>query len=572
MRKARSTALALGLLGTAAATLAQQTPPIPSSGGGILNEVERRLPSQPLQTPEGAKIEIPDAPALNAASSTQRVTVRGYDVRGNTVFDIKTIANLLQPHTGELSLAQLYAAVDEVTQYYRRHGYLLARAYLPQQEIKDGQVTIAILEGRYGKVATEGESRVGEQRVTRTLEEAMCNRAASGCEGALISRAELERGLLLLNDLPGAQAAARLAPGDVTGTSALGVAVHPENLVSGLAQIDNGGNYYSGVVRGMGTLWLNSPAGIGDQLTLQGVAAGVHGDLYYGTVGYGVPLGYSGLRLAVRGSYLRYGLGDRYETLDVHGTVKGGDASLNYPFIRSLRGNLYGSIGYGERRFQDDTDAVGLTTERKISGRTEAGLSGDLQDGLLGAPAVNTFSLLYTWGELELDPMLGFVDRLTARTAGDYGKWMLGYSRLQALFGNSSLFVRAAAQGTSDNLDSYEKFALGGPDSVRAYPAGEMLADEAVLYSIEWRQRIPAGGLGTFEGVLFYDRARGDMNADPWIVGGNRVTLEGTGVGLNWASGGGLMLRSTIAWRGDRPMTAAPDHGYQYNLSMSMAF
>jgi hypothetical protein len=38
------------------------------------------------------------------------------------------------------------------------------------------------------------------------------------------------------------------------------------------------------------------------------------------------------------------------------------------------------------------------------------------------------------------------------------------------------------------------------------------------------------------------------------------------------ATSAGVTLRSTMAHRGDRPMTAAPDDNYQYNLVWNMAF
>lgn len=196
-----------------------------------------------------------------------------------------------------------------------------------------------------------------------------------------------------------------------------------------------------------------------------------------------------------------------------------------------------------------------------------------MRDTLFGMPALNTLSVLYTQGKLELkDPLTRLVDSITARSAGNYDKWMLSYARLQLLTQRSSLYLRLAVQGTGDNLDSYEKFALGGPNSVRAYRPGETLVDEAVLYSVEWRQQIPVAWGHGLEGILFYDRARGHRNAVPWTNAPNRVTLDGFGVGLNYGLTRQLMLRATLAFRGDRKMTAAPDDHYHFSLSLNKAF
>jgi hemolysin activation/secretion protein len=558
----------LALMLAANAAFAQTSVPAP---GGILNDLERSLPMQPLTTPDGVKVDIPDAPAMDSATNNGRVTVRSYRIVGNTAFSQDTLLALVANRTGELSLAELNTAAGELTAYYRSHGFPLARAYLPRQEIQHGLVTIAVLEGRYDRIDTQNSSRVSNDRAARTLQSSMC-KAGEECKGALIDRRPLERGLMLLNDTPGAQAAARLSPGSNVGTSTLTVEASADPLASGSLQLDNNGNYYSGVARGIGTLWINSPTGIGDQITAQAVASAVHGNLYYGALGYGLPLGYGGLRLGVRGSYLDYELGDRYESLEAHGTVKSVDASLFYPFVRNRAANLYGSVTYGDRRFYDELDAIGAESERRIRGRAELGLNGDFRDELFGTTAINTASVVFTTGDLNLDPVLSFVDALSTRASGSYEKWGASYSRLQSIAGRTSVYLRVAAQGTSKNLDSYEKFALGGLDSVRAYPAGETLVDEALLYSVEVRQSFGVAWARALEGSVFYDHARGDLNASPWAPTTNRATLSGVGLGLNCWLSDGMVLRSIVAFRGNRPATAAPDSSYQYTLSLNKAF
>ena len=552
---------------TAMSAFAQGLPP---TGGDTLRNIERSLPA-PITSPDGASIEIPETPALSSMSESVRVPVNGYRITGNTVFQESALLALIAHRTGTLTLEELGQVADEVATYYRDHGYLLTQAYLPEQEIEQGIVTIAVLEGRYDEIKIDSSARLSDRQVQGILKQPICN--ADDCSGALIKRQALERGLLLLNDTPGAHGAARLSPGQKIGTSRLDVGVEADPFVRGSVQLDNMGNYYSGNTRAIGTLQLNSPWGIGDQLTVQGVATTGHGDLQYGMLDYGLPIGYSGMRFNARGSYLRYELGGRYEPLEANGTVKSGDATLSYPFIRTLSGNLHGSLSYGVRSFNDEIDAVDADAERRLENRVEANLSGDLRDTLFSSRALNSLSVLYTRGELELkDPAAQFVDSLTTRAMGDYDKWMVNYSRLQLLNGRSGLYLRISAQGTEDNLDSYEKFALGGPYSVRAYPAGEILADKAVLFTVEWRQQLPFPWGRGLEGILFYDRARGTLNADPWTDSDNHVTLDGVGAGLNYRINERMLLSSTLAFRGDREMTAAPDEHYQFYLSLSTAF
>jgi hemolysin activation/secretion protein len=557
------------LAGLCSSALAQQA--APPSPGQILRDVERSLPSRPMSAPEGGNIEIPEAPAATAESVNHQLLVRGYHVAGNTVFDEKTLVGLISDRTGSLSLADLQATAEELTRYYRAHGYLVARAYLPQQQIKDGIVTLAVLEGRYDKTDTHSRARVSDERVRHTVGSATCP-SGNQCQGALINRDSLERGLLVLNDTPGVHAAARLSPGAETGTSSLDLDVSPQPLLSGSVLLDSNGDYYTGSLRGGANLWVNSPAGIGDQLSLQGVGSVIHGHLGYGALGYSVPLGYSGLRLGVRGWDMYYKLGNTYSVLGAHGIAYGADATLTYPFIRSQSANLYGTLSYGERRFHDYADTVGLSDRRRISGRVEAGLNGDFQDELFAAPGYSSYSVTYAEGRVGLDSTLSLVDALTAHTAGHYDKVTVALSRLQSIFSRSALYVRMLGQSASKNLDSYEKFALGGADAVRAYPAGDTLTDKAILYTVEWRQRLGQVLNGSVDGIVFYDHATGHLNATPWQLGSNSVTLHGPGGGFNWALSQQVMLRSYVAFRGHRQWTAAPDHGVQYGLVLLATF
>ena len=52
----------------------------------------------------------------------------------------------------KVTLVEVYDIAQRITQYYRDDGYVLASAYLPPQGIKDGIVTIQIVEGYVGEV------------------------------------------------------------------------------------------------------------------------------------------------------------------------------------------------------------------------------------------------------------------------------------------------------------------------------------------------------------------------------------------------------------------------------------
>jgi hemolysin activation/secretion protein len=140
----------------------------------------------------------------------------------------------------QLSLGDLRGMVSRITGHYRSAGYFLAQAYLPAQDIKDGVVTIAVIEGQYGKVAI----------------------------------APLESRLLLLSDIPGVNVTSTLVPSASVGASDLVVDVAPGRRVTGSIDSDNAGNRYTGEYRVGATVNLNNSAGRGDVATLRVLTSG----------------------------------------------------------------------------------------------------------------------------------------------------------------------------------------------------------------------------------------------------------------------------------------------------------
>ena len=64
-------------------------------------------------------------------------------------------------------LSQLHAAAARIGDFYQEKGYVLARAFLPAQEIQDGTVRIEVLEGRYGRIELHNTSRTLDRVLLR---------------------------------------------------------------------------------------------------------------------------------------------------------------------------------------------------------------------------------------------------------------------------------------------------------------------------------------------------------------------------------------------------------------------
>lgn len=123
----------------------------------------REIQSQPLSLPPKQTLELnlPAAPDTTAKVTGPTLQVNGFTITGNTVIaDDQLLALLVDLQNRVVSLGELQAGAARITALYRQQGYPLARAYLPAQEIDKGVVSISVLEGQYGQVRINNQSRV----------------------------------------------------------------------------------------------------------------------------------------------------------------------------------------------------------------------------------------------------------------------------------------------------------------------------------------------------------------------------------------------------------------------------
>jgi hemolysin activation/secretion protein len=90
-------------------------------------------------------------------ASVDSLLVKGFSFSGNTVVSQAELEALTQLYVGRsLTLPDLEEVAASVADLYKKKGYTLATTYVPQQQIRFGVVTIAILEGRVGEISVTG--------------------------------------------------------------------------------------------------------------------------------------------------------------------------------------------------------------------------------------------------------------------------------------------------------------------------------------------------------------------------------------------------------------------------------
>lgn len=521
--------LAAGAAASGTAT-AQTTP----DAGALQQQIDK---SRAAALPKAAPQPLTGAPAPLERLAGPSVSVSAFRFTGNTRLGEAQLRTLLQAYLNRpLQFSELQQAAAAVSAAYRDAGWI-ARAYLPKQEIDGGVVSIQIVEARFGGVQTAGEGRIAPGQARRIVESAQP-------VGSLLNADALDRAILLVDDLPGVGATGNLQAGERDTETALVLRLTPEPLLSGDVFIDNTGSRSTGAARIGANLSLNSPLLLGDQ----GVANLQHSEgSDYLRAAYSLPLGDAGWRAGINASALRYRLvAADFAALHARGSADSAGLEASYPLLRSRLSNLFLQINGDSKRY--DNQANGAVSSHYKLDSLSVGLSGNRFDDFGGGGATSA-NLALVRGKVDLDGSPNQrADAASTRSGGSFSKLRYGLARQQALSETFSLAASLAGQYASKNLDSSEKFYLGGLYGVRAYPASEAGGSNGQLLNLEVRARLPLGvGL-----TGFYDWGHVTVNRDNNFAGAalvNGYALKGYGAALGWTAPFKLNLKAVWARR-----------------------
>lgn len=557
-------AISIALFGISGVAHAAPGPTIPKGvpdAGQILQEIERDLEVKPL----------PEAPVIEAApleeDQGEKIIIKQFKFEGNKVLSAAELQEALASLTNhEITITQLKSCVDLISAFYRQKGYL-AVATLPEQDITDGVVTIKIVEASFGSLKVDGEYGKDFKRIRPSVIDRVVNGAME--KGAALNQDDLDRALAVTQKMAGFNLSANYQAGEKEGTTDVLVTVKDKPLLSGSLSADNTGGRSTGRHKQTATLGLASPLGYGDSLNL--VALHSRGTEYLSGT-YTLPVGRKGAQVGMNVSYLAYEVilgGESISAIKPKGasTTTGLDAS--YPLIVSQKGFLNLEANYDHKIFlnqiKGNSGSYVNTSDYKLDVVSLA-LMGSLNDEWL-AGAVNNASLNIARGRVNLNGSgsADFNQQQTdfegANTQGYYNRVKWNLSRTQFLSDTWSLSLDASGQMANKNLDSSEKFYLGGSSGVRAYPTSEGAGSEGYLFKVELRKYLP----NNFIVSAFMDDGyvkqykHNAKNSDPTVAlttegSPNEYFLRGYGVSLAWSGPYNSTFKATYSHRiGDNP-------------------
>jgi hemolysin activation/secretion protein len=503
------------------------TPNSPTDAGDALRQIER---IQEIERPKIPKLieKKEEKPLLKEG---EKVKVTSFVFKGNKTITTEELEGFVKKYIGtELTFDEINQAVVSISLLYERKGYL-AQATLPEQNITDGIIQVNILEAHFGGTTylPMGNGEKPNVRESRVMDIVYPSSKVNGP----LDLKRLERGILLANDLPGIAVGANLKPGLEVGHTDVEVQIENRARFNTSILADNYGSRATGYERVVVSANLFNPLRLGDDLNATILkTAGTE----YMRLNYSTPLGSNGLRIGSNATYLEYKvITNEFKSLEPNGHLAGFGLEVSYPIYRSRDKNLNLDFDYDTKAFKNNTntEVVSDYYTRVFS----TSLSGDFVDQWLLDGATNNAKFIFDHGKNDLKNSPNYVtDISNSHTHGIFNRAQLSFRRDQFLKNDYTLVIKGSGQLTDHNLDSSQKFYLGGPTGVRAYPSSEGSGSEGYLLNIELKKDLPFN----LTGSIFYDEGYVRQNVDNFDSSGevintlNSYKLKGYGLEFSW--------------------------------------
>lgn len=470
----QKTLLVLAYLLTASAGVAQTLP-----GPADINRV---MPRPDRLPPSDIKGKLPlryEAPGnANAPEGMDEVplTIQEIKLEGNTVLPQEALDAIYAPYLAkETHVSALWEIAAKITRAYRERQYFISRAYVPEQEIIDGRVTIRVVEGYVSHVVAD-ETLRKLPVVNALIEKLMAQKP--------LSAAQLESFMLRLNDLPDAGFFAALQPLQDAPEGAVELVLEDrEKKGTGLVSTDNFGSRFLGPYQGL--VSYSDQLFSQQQTTFSVLSSAQREELRYYALRHEAFIA-PAWRAEVTGSYVTAQPGSSLAINDINSDSENLGLAVMYQPIRQYLENLTFTAKLDSRN--TNTDILGdipLVRDRVrvLRGMVEYDRMDDWQGYNYASFTLNRG--LEIFGASEE----GEMDLSRSEGRADFTSMQFALTRQQPLGQDFSLVNQLAGQWASDPLLASEEFGLGGQVFGRAYDVSEVMGDHGLATSLELRYR-----------------------------------------------------------------------------------
>ena len=478
-------------------------------------------------------------------SHSSRIYVRNYLFAGNSVFSDEELSGVVGHYLGRyVSSEELQALRHVLTQYYISRGYVISGAFIPNQEVEGGEVTVQLVEGRLSRLEVKGNNWLRSSYIRNRI---MLNNSGILNVGDLTDSLHFLKLDSLVGNMRG-----ELVPGEVLGEWVLNVEVEEEENLHFAVVANNHRSPNVGENRLEIHAGHHNVSGFGDAINVRyGVTEGLT-DVY---VAYAFPINPRNTRIGIGYSKSDSIVVERpFDDLDIESDLEGGELYLLHP--------LYKAFG--------EEVELEFKVERRRSKTYLLGVPFSFSPGVdEGRSSSTVMRISQKWLKRRATNILAAESRLTIgvdalgatvndnEPDGQFLAWLGQFQWVQRFrLANSVAVFRFDTQLSEDALLPMEKFSVGGANSVRGYQENWLVRDNGWAASVE--QRFPlrlnkyVKRPHALELAFFVDAGRG---WNRWDVATDLETLSSVGVGVRYESS--EKLHAGLYW--GKALTATDD-------------
>ena len=463
---------------------------------------------------------------LVEANIPEQIVVKDFNVVGSSIFSKEELNQAVKSYRNRpLTLPELFQARSTITKLYTDQGYVSSGAYIPPQELDDGTVKIAVLEGKLAEINVSGTENLSPNYVSSRIE------AAAGKPinvDNLLAALQLLRLDPLIDNV-----SAELSAGIRPGTSLLDIKIQEADVFNISTSLNNSRSPSVGSNQRSIGINHGNLLGFGDQFNFE--YANTKGSDAF-DFSYGLPLNAkNGTLKFAYGNNFNDVIEEAFTPLDIESESRYYELSLRQPILVKPTKEL--ALGMSLTRTESETSLQNrdfqLSRGADDNGETKISAVRLFQEYVnRNDKEVLAFRSQFSLGVDALNPTINDDDEPDST----FFSWRGQSQWVRRLDEDFLLLLRGDAQMAGGSLVPLEQFRLGGVSSARGYRQDLSLGDSGLFASAELR--IPVLRFKEFDGLLqvapFFDIGTVWNSGDLEI---SNATLPSLGIGLNFSMG-----------------------------------
>lgn len=493
--------------------------------------------------------------------------LKGVNFTGNTIYSNDELNKYYADLIGkEVYIDQVLNATMEITKLYAKDGYITSQAYVPQQKVTNGIITIEIIESEIGNISVQGNKWARESYLRR---EVLSSNKLK--EGKIFNVANIKTSLDDLNKEDYIQGKIVIEEGDTPKKTDVTLQVKDRFPLEVTIGMDNDGRTVVGRERGYLQIKDKNVFGLGDEFYVGGLIGENSGGWF---TGYKIPVGKWGTKIGADYSFSSVNPGGPFREYDIDGKA------------HNVKVGIYQPIKKGDNYKIDADLSLNFLNAKTTSGLFDGAVLNDYQLRILRAgidfQKDDSSGRWLSRAEASLGLKgLGATPQEPYLPKTGFQKYNLDVMRLQLLPKDMLLIARASGQYSPNKLYAIEQMQQGGQATVRGFEPALLLGDYGYFASLELRTPVP--GLKTIlpdKYKHFSDKVRLGYFYDAGYIGNNRTGISrkmqenfihSVGVGVNFYLMKNLTASLNLAYPIHEPHNDVSNCKLLFNVSTDVA-